>query len=293
VIRSMTGFGAGRAEQGGEAVAVEARSVNGKFCEVRARLPRELAALEPAIGKAVKARIARGAVDVTVRREGAGAFGGSVPEINLPLAAAYAKALREMQSELGLTGELGLAELLALEGVVRLAERTPDTAGTEAAALSALDRAISALEEMRAREGDSLARDLHARLGAIETHAEAIRELSPRSIEAYRDRLAARVAELSRGTPADPARLAQEVAFFADRVDIAEELTRLQSHLSQMRALIDAGGPVGRKLEFLVQELNREVNTVGSKSQNAAISARVVDLKAELERVREQIANVE
>jgi uncharacterized protein (TIGR00255 family) len=293
VIRSMTGFGAGRAEQGGEAVAVEARSVNGKFCEVRARLPRELSRLEPAIAKTVKARIARGAVDVTVRREGAGVLGGSVPEINLPLAAAYAKALREMQSELGLTGELGLAELLGLEGVVHLTERAPDAGEAESAALSALDRAISALEEMRGREGDSLARDLRARLEAIETQAEAIRELSPRSVEAYRERLAARVAELSRGTPADPARLAQEVAFFADRVDIAEELTRLQSHLSQVRALLDAGGPIGRKLEFLVQELNREVNTIGSKSQNAAVSACVVDLKAELERVREQIANVE
>jgi len=293
VIRSMTGFGAGRAEQGGEAVAVEVRSVNGKFCEVRARLPRELPGLEPAVAKAVKARIARGVVDVTLRREGAGALGGSVPEINLPLAAAYAKSLREMQSELGLTGELGLAELVDLEGVVGLTERAPDAREAEEAALSALDQAISALEEMRAREGESLARDLRARLEAIETHAGTIRELSPRTVEAYRDRLAARVAELSRGTPVDPARLAQEVAFFAERVDIAEELTRLQSHLSQIRALLDDGGPVGRKLEFLVQELNREVNTIGSKSQNAAISARVVDLKAELERVREQIANVE
>ena len=293
MIRSMTGFGAGRAEQGGEALAVEVRSVNGKFCEVRARLPRELSALEPTIAKAVKARIARGVVDVLVRREGAAALGGSAPEINLPLAAAYAKALRELQSELGLPGELGLGDLLGLDGVVRLADRAPDTGQAEAAAVSALDRAISALEEMRAREGDSLVRDLRARLDAIEAHAGAIRELSPRSVETYRDRLAARVAELSRGTPADPARLAQEVAFFADRVDIAEELTRLTSHLSQMRALLDAGGPAGRKLEFLVQELNREVNTVGSKSQNTAISGHVVDLKAELERVREQIANVE
>jgi uncharacterized protein (TIGR00255 family) len=293
VIRSMTGFGAGRAEQGGEAVAVEVRSVNGKFCEVRARLPRELPGLEPAIAKVVKARIARGVVDVSLRREGTGALGGSVPEINLPLAAAYAKALREMQSELGLSGELALADLVALDGVVGLAERAPDTSEAEAAALSALDRAISALEEMRGHEGDSLARDLRARLDEIEAQAGVIRELSPRTVEAYRDRLAARVSELSRGTSADPARLAQEVAFFAERVDIAEELTRLQSHLSQMRALLDAGGPVGRKLEFLVQELNREVNTIGSKSQNAAISARVVDLKAELERVREQIANVE
>jgi len=293
VIRSMTGFGAGRAEQGGEAVAVEIRSVNGKFCEVRARLPRELAALEPGIAKAVKARIARGVVDVTLRREAASALAGSAPEINLPLAAAYAKALREMQTELGLSGELTLSDVAGLDGVVGLAERAPDTREAEAASLSALDHALSELEEMRAREGDALARDLRARLDAIEAHAGAIRELAPRTIEAYRDRLTARIAELSRGTAADPARLAQEVAFFAERADIAEEVTRLGSHLSQMRALLEAGGPAGRKLEFLVQELNREVNTIGSKSQNSAISGRVVELKAELERVREQIANVE
>src|SRR4051812_21917311 len=141
----MTGFGAGRAEQGGEAVAVEIRSVNGKFCEVRARLPRELAGLESAIAKAVKARIARGVVDVTLRREEGAAHRGSVPEIDLPLAAAYAKALREMQSELGLSGDLGLSDLAGLDGVVRLAERAPDTREAEAAALSALDQAISAL----------------------------------------------------------------------------------------------------------------------------------------------------
>src|SRR4051812_45238255 len=201
----MTGFGAGRAEHGGEAVAVEARSVNGKFCEVRARLPRELSALEPAIAKAVKARIARGVVDVTLRREGTAALGGPAPEINLALAAAYAKSLREMQSELGLTGELGLADLVGLDGVVGLTERAPVTGEAEAATLSALDHAISALEEMRGHEGESLLRDLLARFDAIESHAGAIRELSPKTVEAYRDRLAARVAELSRGTPVDAA----------------------------------------------------------------------------------------
>jgi uncharacterized protein (TIGR00255 family) len=289
----MTGFGAGRAERAGEAIAVEVRSVNGKFCEVRTRLPRELAALEPEVGRAVKARIARGVVDVTVRREDTGALPGAVPRVDLALAQAYAKVLREMQTELGLAGELSVGDLLALEGVVGLAERSQDAGDAGSATLSALDQAIAALEQMRSREGDSLARDLRARIDTIESSAEAIRELSPRSVEAYRDRLASRVAELSRGTAADPARLAQEVAFFADRVDVAEELTRLASHLSQMRALLDSEGPVGRKLEFLVQELNREVNTVGSKSQNATIATRVVELKAELERIREQVANVE
>jgi uncharacterized protein (TIGR00255 family) len=174
-----------------------------------------------------------------------------------------------------------------------LEEAAPDPGPAAAAVEGALASALDALEAMRVSEGEALARDLAARIDAVEQGARAIRALAPQSVDAYRERLAARVAELSRGTTADPARLAQEVAFFADRVDVTEELTRLQSHLAQMRAVVAADAPAGRRLEFLVQEVNREVNTIGSKSQHAAIAAQVVELKAELERIREQIANVE
>jgi uncharacterized protein (TIGR00255 family) len=293
VIRSMTGFGAGRAQADGETVAVELRSVNGKFCEVRSHLPRDLAALEPIVAKIVKSRVARGVVDVSVRREAPGSVRGAAPRVDLPLAAAYAKALREMRSELGLAGDVTVQDLVGLEGVVGLAEAALDPGPAAEALERALSAALDALEEMRRREGEALARDLSARLAGLEKGAAAIRASAPQSVEAYRDRLAARVAELSRGVPADPARLAQEVAFFAERVDVAEELTRLASHLAQIRALIASDAPVGRRLEFLLQEVNREVNTVGSKSQHAGIAAQVVELKAELERMREQIANVE
>jgi uncharacterized protein (TIGR00255 family) len=289
----MTGFGAGRAQAGSESVAAELRSVNGKFCDVRTHLPRDLAGLEQVVARIVKARLARGVVDVTVRRESEGTVRGAIPAVDLPLAAAYAKAFRELQAELGLAGEVTVHDLIGLDGVVTLAERAPDLGPLAEAVERALSAALDALEEMRRREGEALARDLAARLTALENGAAAIRAAAPESVQAYRDRLAARVAELSRGVPVDPARLAQEVAFFAERIDVAEELTRLASHLSQMRALLGSDAPAGRRLEFLVQEVNREVNTVGSKSQHAGMSAQVVELKAELERIREQVANVE
>ncbi len=288
----MTGFGAGRGEAAGEALTVELRSVNGKFCEVKPRLPRELSSLETELVKTVKARLHRGVVDVFVRRETASARGLS-PQVDLVLAAAYAKALRALKSELGLAGEPSIQDLAQMQGVISLGESAADPAAMGTALQAALLQALEALEEMRQREGEALGRDLLARLLTIEKGVQAIAQLAPTQVEAARVRLDARIVELTRGIPLDPARLAQEVALIADRTDVAEELTRLASHLEQARGLVTADVPAGRKLEFLVQEVNREINTIGSKSQHAAIAAQVVDLKAELERVREQIQNVE
>ena len=288
----MTGFGGGRGEAAGEALTVELRSVNGKFCEVKARLPRELPLLEPELVKTIKSRISRGMVEVFVRREGASGR-GAAPRVDLPLASAYAKALRELKDELGLAGEPTVQDVAAMEGVISLGEAAADAAALAPALQAALGAALDALDVMRRREGDALARDLIGRFETIERLAAQVAQLAPAQVEAYRDRLAARVAELSRGVALDPARLAQEVALFADRTDIAEEVTRLASHIAQLRALIQSDVPAGRRLEFLVQEVNREINTIGSKSQHAGIAALVVDIKAELERVREQIQNVE
>jgi uncharacterized protein (TIGR00255 family) len=288
----MTGFGAGRGESGGEAVSVELRAVNAKFCEVKARLPRELAPLETELVKTIKSRVHRGVVDAFVRRDGEGAR-GSTPRADLPLAAAYAKALRELKDSLGLAGEATVQDLAALEGVISLGEVAPDPEAAAAALQRALSVAIDALDGMRRREGEALARDLSARLDALEKGAQDVSRLAPQQVEGVRERLSTRIAELTRGVPLDPGRLAQEVALFADRTDVSEELTRLASHLAQARGLIRSDAPAGRKLEFLVQELNREINTIGSKSQHAGIAATVVDLKAELERIREQVQNVE
>jgi uncharacterized protein (TIGR00255 family) len=288
----MTGFGAGRGEAAGEALTVELRAVNGKFCEVKPRLPRELSTLETELVKTVKARVSRGVVDVFVRRESASGR-GLLPQLDLALAAAYAKALRELKDELGLAGEPSVHDVAQLDGVLSLGEAAADVAAMGLALQSALQTALDALDQMRRKEGEALARDLMARLSTLEQGAREVARLAPLQIEHARERLSARIAELSRGVPLDPARLAQEVALFADRTDVSEELTRLASHLEQLRGLIGSDAPAGRKLEFLVQEVHREINTIGSKSQHAGIAAAVVDLKAELERVREQIQNVE
>jgi uncharacterized protein (TIGR00255 family) len=288
----MTGFGAARGEAGAENISVELRSVNAKFCEVKARLPRELGSLESELVKAVKARLSRGSIDAFVRRESRAGL-TVAPQVDLALASAYAQSLRLLREELGLSGEPSITDIASQEGVIKLGETAPDPASAAKALHEACSSALDALEEMRRREGEALARDLLARFDAIEKGAKEIERLAPQQVQAARDRLEARIAELLKGASVDQARLAQEVAIIADRSDIAEELTRLASHLAQARGLVRSDGPAGRKLEFLVQEVNREINTIGSKSQHAGIGSLVVELKAELERVREQVQNVE
>lgn len=291
MIRSMSGFGGGRGGVAGEEIDAEIRSVNHKFCEVKVRLPRELSALEAEVIRQVKERLARGGVEVTLRRgEGRAAI---VPKVDLELASAYARAFEEVRQRLGLASEVSLDAVLAAEGVVRSEERAVNLEATRPAIREALARALDALVVMRDREGKALERDLERRLGIVELLLRRVEALSPQSLEYYRERLAERVRELSRGLAPDPVRLATELALFADRVDVSEELTRLQSHLAQMRGLLEGAEPAGRKMDFLVQEMHREVNTVGSKSQSAEIAAAVVELKAEIERMREQVQNVE
>jgi len=291
MIRSMTGFGAGRASVGGEDLDVEIRSVNHKFCEVKARMPRELSALEMEIVRVVKDRLARGGVEVSVRRGGTAA--SFAPRVDAALAESYARAFAEIQARLGLPGHVMLADVIAADGVVRLEEREVDQDAAREALGRALGHALDALVGMRGREGEALARDVAGRLDAVEAAVARVAELVPRSVEHHRVRLTERVTELARGVGVDPARLAQEVALFADRTDVAEEVTRLRSHVAQARALLAGEEPAGRKLDFLVQEMHREANTIGSKSQSAEIAGLVVTLKAEIERMREQVQNVE
>jgi uncharacterized protein (TIGR00255 family) len=291
MIRSMTGFGAGRGGAGGEEFDAEVRSVNHKFCEVKVRLPRELGALEGDVVRQVKERLARGGVEVALRR--GGGRGALAPRVDLELAASYARAFEEVRRRLGLAGEVTLGAVLQAEGVVALDERAVDLEAARAAVAGALAQALDALAAMREREGAALARDLESRLATVEALGGRIEEASPRTIQFYRERLAERVQELSRGLAPDPVRLATEVALFADRVDVSEEVTRLRSHLAQMRDLLRSREPAGRKMDFLVQEMHREANTIGSKSQSADIAGAVVALKAEIERMREQVQNVE
>jgi uncharacterized protein (TIGR00255 family) len=292
MLKSMTGFGSGRATVGAEEIAVELRSVNHKFCEVKARLPRELSTLEPTVVKIVKDRLARGAVDVVVKRT-ARASAGLVPVVDVVLAREYRRAFAELALALGVPDNTSVHDIASLQNVVRLEEPHANLEESHKAVELALADALRALSAMREKEGLALGADLTTRLALVATWSQEIQVLAPKSVELWRERLSHRVAELSKGLPIEPQRMAQEVALFAERTDIAEELTRLESHLVQFRALLASAEPSGRKMDFLVQEMHREVNTTGSKSQHADISTLVMQLKTELERIREQVQNVE
>ncbi|HZW87703.1 MAG TPA: YicC/YloC family endoribonuclease [Myxococcaceae bacterium] len=292
MLKSMTGFGTGRSRAGDEEISVEARAVNHKHLEVKVRLPRELAALEAAVVKAVRGRCVRGAVDVAVRRS-AGTVSGAVPTVDAAMARAWREALRTVARAAELADTPTAAQIANQPGVVRMEEPVTDLAVAEGALDQALAHALDALVASRVREGKALEADLSARLQRVATLAGEVATLAPRTVETYRERLQDKVADLLKGTPIDEARLVQEVALFAERTDVAEEATRLQAHLAAFRGFLASSEPAGRRMDFLVQEMHREVNTTGSKSQSTEISTRIVELKAELERIREQVQNVE
>ncbi|MDR0965043.1 MAG: YicC family protein [Myxococcales bacterium] len=292
MISSMTGFGAGRSLEGEGEFSVEARSVNHKFCEVRVRMPHELNALETELVRHIKDRVCRGAIDVSIKRPKAARTHVSLV-VDRNLARDYLAVTSALAREFSLKGEIDLRALAQVEGIVNFESQPIDLKALRAPLFAALDEALDALQAMRRREGDALRVDLRQRLGVIREQVSAVAQLTPQTIERYRQRLDDRLAELTREMVIDPQRLAQEVALFADRVDVAEELTRLDAHLRAFDKLLDGDGAVGRRMDFLLQEINREVNTIGSKSQSVDIAQIVVSLKAEIERVREQIQNIE
>ena len=292
MLKSMTGFGTGRSRAGDEELSVEVRAVNHKHLEVKVRLPRELAALEAAVVKAVRSRCARGAVDVAVRRS-ASTVTGAVPTVDAAMARAWREALRTVARAAELADTPTASQIASQPGVVRMEEPVTDLALAEGSLERALTEALDALVAARMREGRALEADLSARLERVATLAAEVAALAPRTVETYRARLQERVADLLKGAPVDEARLVQEVALFAERTDVAEEATRLQAHLAAFRSFLASSEPAGRKMDFLVQEMHREVNTTGSKSQSTDISTCIVELKAELERIREQVQNVE
>jgi uncharacterized protein (TIGR00255 family) len=288
----MTGFGVGRGRAGDEELTAELKAVNHKFVEVKVRLPRELQALEPELQRQVKAVCTRGAIELGVRRTTATTT-GNAPTVDAPMARAWRAALAEVARLTGLPDAATAADVAGCPGVVRMEEPSVDVAAATLAAEAAVAEALAGLVSMREREGAALEADLQLRLERVAQLVHELHALAPRAVEEYRDRLAARLADLTLGAGVEPARLAQELALFAERTDVAEELTRLASHLSQFRKLLGSAEPSGRKLDFLLQEMNREVNTAGSKIQSGDASTRVVELKAELERIREQVQNVE
>jgi uncharacterized protein (TIGR00255 family) len=287
----MTGIGTGDAPLAGGRVSLEARSVNHRFLDVRVRLPREFTEHTAFLEQAARARLSRGRVEVLVHLDGTGA---PALVIDKARAAAALRALSELRDELGLDAPVPLSLLSAVPDLfVVPGQGDPDA--VRAALGAALDAALGALDAMRASEGRNLHADLVARLATVRALAADVAALAQGLAERHRRRLRARVARLLDGTDVvlDPSRLEQEVALFAEHADVAEELTRLASHCGHFDALLGASEPVGRKLDFLLQEMAREVNTIGAKASEAEVAFRVVELKAELERMREQVQNVE
>ena len=291
-MRSMTGYGHGEAEHNGQRLSVELNSVNRKQSDVVINLPRELAALEPRIREAVNANISRGRTNVTVTvRERAN--GAHELALDRTLARSYHEAMRALQQELNAPGEITIGLILQAPGVMRLPEQAIEAGAAWPRLEQALRAALAELIKMREREGKHLAKDLIHRLKAIRKRLKEIRTSYPEVVKRYRAALLDRLAKAGLPLDANDERVVKEISFFADRADVSEELTRLESHLAQFAHHLRRNEPVGRTLEFIAQEIARELNTLGAKANDAAISQRVVECKAELEKIREQVQNLE
>src|SRR5256886_1319092 len=293
-MKSMTGFGRGSVTGDNFNVAVESKTVNNRYLDIHLRLNQELSPLEMTIRKTISGRLSRGRVDLNINFERTAA---TAYEINRSLIAGYIKALRDIQTEFNLSGDVDINTLTRLPGALASTREGLDETVT-ASVERALNQALDDLERMRAAEGSALADEMRTRLANIEAAVPTIEGAAAGLVDAYRQRLQKRITELlarggNQNIELDAGRLAQEVAYLADRSDISEELARLRSHLEQFRSAVNAPGEVGKRLDFLLQELNREANTVLSKSTEVSIKEAGLVIKAEVEKLREQVQNVE
>ncbi len=292
MIKSMTGYGRVEALFDGRNIAVEAKSVNHRFLEISLRLPSALYPLEMEYKKKIGERFKRGRIDVSIRLEGESADASNV-NLNMDIARDYFNVLTRLRNEFDIQEPVGLKNLVGFRDIFTPpAEKQLDAAFLNQVEIT-LQEALSMLVNMRQDEGISLFSDMQMRLRAIQEMMEVIRLRAPQVVLEYQKRLSARIKELAAGFDLDPARLAQEVAIMADRCDITEEIVRMQSHIGQFEALLQSEEAEGRKIDFLLQEMNREINTIGSKGSDADIARQVIDVKSELGKLREQAQNIE
>ncbi len=291
MIKSMTGYGRGETRGESFFATVELRSINNRNLDIHWRAPLELAASELPFKKLIQSRILRGRVDVTVTLQ----VNQTVRyELNRPLIKGYLEALRTMRDEFGLAGDADLASVARLPNVIQASTDGSSTADEATNGVdAALRKALDALIGMRTVEGAELQAELLKRIARIEAQLDIVEMNAPAIVEQHRDKLKARLAELLDGIVIDESRLAQEVAYLAERSDITEEITRLRSHIVQLRELVLNGDEIGKKLDFLLQETNREANTILSKSSELAICDAAIEIKADVEKLREQAQNVE
>lgn len=292
MIRSMTGYGRGEASSQDKKISVEAKSVNHRFLEIVVRMPKQLFPLEERIKKVIQGKIIRGRVDVFLTLEETGDKKRLV-KVDKELGLAYYNALRELAEACCVSDKIDLVHISQMPGVLKLEDEEDDLETIWPLVQESVEKAIHDLTAMRTVEGQKLADDLNKRGNIISQYTLQIEERSPLVVQEYGAKLDQRIKELLGEVEIDESKLSNEVAFFADRASITEELVRLKSHLEQMEDILKSDESVGRKLDFLVQEMNREINTIGSKSNDLNINRYVVEVKSELEKVREQVQNLE
>ena len=291
-MKSMTGFGRAEVPAKGWRYSVELSSVNRKQSDITVALPRDLAEKEAAIRQAVAERVSRGRVNVSIKIESAASSGTTV-QVNLPLAAQYAAALRELATIVDNPGPISAADLLRIPGVLETSEQPTSVDDIWPFIEKALHKALDALDKSRETEGAALRRELASRLESLRSLSQNIADRSPAVTDHHRRQLTKRLAEAGVPLPLDDERLLKEIAIFADRCDITEELARFRSHTDQFAKALRSREPAGRAMDFLCQELHRELNTIGSKANDAEISHLIVAGKTEVEKMREQVQNVE
>jgi len=292
MIKSMTGYGKGRSANETLGLTVEIKSVNHRFCDVSVKAPRSLMGLEAEIKKKVGERLRRGKIDVFVNQEMI-SIAPVVPTLNRTLAGAYVELFEQMRTEFAVDGGIPLGLLAAQKDVVVLCDADLDTEMVGDCLAQALRQALDSLEAMRSAEGEATGKAMESYLDSAEGLLGEIEKRAPEVSVEWKEKLTERLGRLSKDFEYDPQRVAQEIALFADRCDISEEVVRFNSHLDQFRKLFAQNEPVGRQMDFLLQELNRETNTMGSKSNDAELTRRVVSIKADLEKIREQVQNIE
>ena len=292
MVNSMTGYGRGQGNVVGIEVSVEIRSVNHRYFDLNIRSPRRYTFLEDPIKTEVSRMITRGKVDVFLTIEHQTGDDICI-SLNRKVLEGYLSAIAQMENDYGLKNDLTVSGAARLPDLFKMEKEEENAERLTAGVMDLLQAAMAEYSEMRGREGAHLKEDILSRLVTIEQYVDLVEKRSPETVEQYRQRLAQKMTEVLESTNIDESRILQEAAIYSDKIAVDEETVRLRSHIAQLRSMLDSGGPIGRKMDFLMQEFNRESNTIGSKCNDADIARVVIDLKSEIEKMREQVQNIE
>lgn len=292
MVKSMTGYGRARQTLNGRDITVEVRSVNNRYLDCTVKVPRTYIFAEDSVKARVQKAVSRGKVDVFITIDAAAAD-ETVVAVNEPLARGYYEALTRLKDMFSLEDGLNAVTLAKFPDVLTVTKAEEDLESVAADICAVLDEALAAYNAMRTVEGGKLREDIAGRADIIEAVVGKVEERSPQTVAAYREKLLARMQEVLQSTAIDESRILTEAAIFADKIAVDEETVRLRSHLSQLRTMLESDQPIGRKMDFLIQEVNRECNTIGSKCNDLTIAQDVVNMKAEVEKIREQVQNIE